>query len=304
MQFKLNLSGGLSLIFNIIEADFAKQWASYIQKRNIDECCKINHYVGYATEEMIQKKISRLYELADYINTFSPSRVIKEEINRQTWKIALHNMHVHFPDMKNDEQYKEVWSSLTEYNDIIHWLESVLLNLWSDNGLSETSLLRITLDFNKTVFDFYTLPDEAYQYFTPFFEFGDLCLHYTHVGKHAYEMFSVNDYECPADQFVPQRTFNAGTRMPFYDNFYPTVEAREKVSERWKNFYDAKGGIDYWGYAIDDPKIAFGFCKIGHLSSILDNDITIPIPKTKDELNQFRDRMIKTNVIDWEIKGA
>ena len=304
MQFKLNLSDGLSLVYNVIDTDFTRQWASLIAKRNISECCKINHYVGYASDELIQQKISRLYELADYINTFSASRVIKEEINKQTWKIALHNMHVHFPDMKNDEKYREAWPALTEYNDIIHWLETIFLNVWTDSGLSETSMFRIMLDFNKTVFEFYDLPDDAFNHFTPFSGFGQLFLHYTHVGKHALEMFTINDFECPPNQFVPQRTFNAGVRMTFYDYFRENFSSRENLTERWKKFYKDKGGIDYWGLDIDDPKIAFGFCKIGQLSEILDHMESIPIPKTVKELNLFRDRLVKTKVIDWEIKGA
>lgn len=300
MKFKINFTTDISLTYDIIDEPIGREWATHIAKRNINECCKINHFNGYASDEMIQNKINRLYELADYINTFSPSRVIKQEINKDTWKVSLHEMHVHFPEMKNDEQYKDVWDSLTEYNDTIHWLESMLMTVWSDK--ISNSLFRLTLDFNKTVFEFYTIPEEAFNNFSPFLQFGGLFLHYTHVGKHAYEMLTVNDMLCPKDQFIPQRTFNGSCRLVFNDYFYPNDITKHIFLNKWKKFYTDKGGEDYWGYKIDDPKIAFGLLKIGELIDISKNNVSVSFPKTKEELHSFRKELVNTQVIDWEIK--
>lgn len=304
IQFKLNFTGGLSLIYDITTEPIGALWANLIKNRNVEECCKINHFMGWKTDEVIQQKISRLYELADHINSYVPTKVIKAEINRNTWRVALHNMHVHFPEMKNDEAYQEIWASLTEYNDTIHWLEAVLMTAWTKDQISESSLLRLTLDFNKTVFEFYDIPDGAFKLFSPFSEFGDIFLHYTHVGKHTFEMFGVNDFECPKHQFVPQRTFNASVRISFYDYFYPDDKSKQALMDRWNKFYYDKGGIDYWGIDINDPKIAFGYCRIGKLSEILEDNISVKIPITMAELNQFRSKLIEKSVIDWEIKGA
>jgi hypothetical protein len=115
MQFVINFTNDISLIYDLIDEEIAQQWADLISKRNITECCKINHYNGYASSEMIQVRIKRLYELADYINEFSTERVIKQEINKDTWKLALHKMHVHFPKMKNDEKIQR---SLAKFNGI------------------------------------------------------------------------------------------------------------------------------------------------------------------------------------------
>lgn len=300
MQFQINFTTDISLTYDIIDEPIGREWATHIAKRNIDECCKINHFNGYASDKMIQTKINHLYELADYINTFSPSRVIKQEINKNTWKIALHEMHVHFPEMKNDEQYKDVWDRLTEYNDTIHWLESMLMTVWVDDPIE--SMFRLTLDFNKTIFEFYPIPDESFKNFSPFLQFGGLFLHYTHVGKHAYEMIKVNDLVCPKEQFIPQGTFNASCRLVFNDYFYPDDISKQNFIEQWKQFYNDKGGVEYWGYDIDDPKIALGFLKIGELVGISKNNISIDFPKTKEELHSFRKELINTQVIDWEIK--
>jgi len=302
MQFEVNFTNGLSLVYNLEDMPIAKQWANLILQRNITECCETNHFMGWATDEMIQVKINRLYELADYINTFSPDRVIKKEINNNTWRIALQEMHIHFPEMKNDSKYKDVWDSLTEYNDVIHWLESIYVS--KNKFASESSALRLTLDFNKSDFERLDIPDEAYKHFDPFFEFGALHLHYTHVGKHAHEMFAVNDFECPPEQFVPQRQFSASVRMLFYDYFFKLPQAKDALINRWKKFYEAKGGLDFWKIDIDDPKIAFGFCKIGQLSEIHENGERTKIPETLNELHSFRSKLIQSKVIDWNIKGA
>jgi len=300
MKFTVNFTTGISLTYDIIDEAIGREWATHITKRNIDECCKINHFNGYASDEMIKIKINRLYKLADYINTFSPSRIIKQEINKNTWKIALHEMHIHFPEMKNDEQYSDVWDSLTEYNDTIHWLESMLMTVWVDHPTN--SLFRLTLDFNKNIFEFYPIPDDAYKNFSPFLQFGGLFLHYTHVGKHSYEMIKVNDLICPKEQFMPQRTFNASCRLVFNDYFYPNDISKQQFIEQWIQFYNDKGGLEYWGYDIDDPKIAFGFLKIGELIDISKNNISINFPKTKEELHSFRKELANTHVVDWEIE--
>jgi hypothetical protein len=302
MQFKLNFTNGFSLVYNLVDKPIAKQWANLISQRNISECCSINHFMGWTTDEMIQEKINRLYELTDYINSFSPGRVIKQEINRDTWRQALQVMHVHFPEMKNDEKYRLVWDSLTEYNDVIHWLESAFIP--AKKFATESSLLRLTLDFNKTDFIRYDIPDDAYELFDPFYEFGVLQLHYVHIGKHANEMFAVNDFECPKEQFVPQRQYSASVRMLFYDYFYRFPQLKQVLMDRWKKFYEDKGGKEFWGLDIEDPKMAFGFCKIGQLSQIFENENNYKLPETIEELHTFRSKLIQCEVVDWEIKGA
>jgi hypothetical protein len=67
------------------------------------------------------------------------------------------------------KKYKEVWPSLTEYNDNIHWLESMLLTVWTDD-IDANTMFRVTLDFNKTIFEFYTISDESFKNFSHFLQ--------------------------------------------------------------------------------------------------------------------------------------
>jgi hypothetical protein len=295
-QFIVRFTGDTELTYNLVNEEIVDSWVNLIQNHTINDCCHTNHYVGYSSEELIQQRIDRLYSLADIINSHAPDRVIKQTLTMDSWEQSLHTMHVHFPDLKNNEEYRHIWNELSEYNDIIHWLESTLRIKGSNN-------FRITLDLNKATTTFLPIPESAYKLFTPFSNFGYLCLHYTHVGKHAQELFAVNDYVCPPDQFIPQRLFSASVRMLFTDNYHDTKQKQDMLLNRWRLFYHNRG-IDFWGYDISDPKIAFGYMKIGKLSSITIGNSIVPIPDTINELNDFRKTLVSLNVIDWKINGA
>lgn len=300
-KFEVNFTDNITITYNLVDNIVVDQWSNIIQQHTIEDCCPINHYIGYASEKLINTRLERLYQLADIINQDIPDRVIKQEINKNNWEYALQVMHVHFPDLKNDENYRHLWDYLTEYNDIIHWLESSFFNIWSITKFpSPSSVFRINLDFNKSTKKRLFIPEESYKLFTSYYKFGDLMLHYCHVGKHAQELFITNDFECPKDQFIPQREFTSSVRMHFFDYFLALKEKQIEYDERWKKFYNAKGGFDYFGIDIDDPKIAFGYLKIGEIESISDRSI----PITLDELNEFRDKLVNTQIINWNIKGA
>ena len=248
---------------------------------------------------------STLKTQAQYTHNGSYYPILKQEITRSTWSQALQVMHVHFPDLKNDISYQDIWHILSEYNDIIHWLESILLNVWGNIPYAtNSSLFRVTLDFNKSTNTFLPIPLDAYTLCEPAAQFGDLLLHYTHVGKHAQELFSVNDLVCPESQFVPQTLFNASCRMLFTDYFYDTVQKKENLKQRWEQFYIERGGYEFWKYEVSDPRIQFGYLKIGSLSQIVMNKNQYPIPKTVLELVKFRRKISESNVIDWNIRGA
>jgi hypothetical protein len=297
MQFIVNFTNNISLIYDLVDEEITHQWLSIISARSINDLCPVNHYVGYVGEGKIQEKIHRLHQLSDLINESTPERVIKQDITKDFWQVSLHTMHVHFPELKNDIAYSHIWPVLTEYNDIIHWLESTLMNVWGKNtGLSESSLFRITLDFNKSKPVFLPIPDSAYKLFDPYSLFGELKLHYTHVGKHAQELFTVRDMICPSDQFVPQRTFTASVRLLFTDDF-----KRSDYIELWKKYYNSRGK-DFWNIDIDDPKMAFGYMKIGQLSSIFIDGNIVDIPTTLKDRHEFRKKLVDTIIINWEIK--
>ena len=293
MRFKVNFTNNISLTYNLIDHEIVDKWAEILQTRNLSHLSMDNHYIGYVSEEFLNNRINRLYELADYINEYTPERVIKLKINKDTYQEALQTMHVHFPSLKNDINYQHIWDYLTEYNDIIHWLESTVKSVWQLSDKYNSRYFRITLDFNKSNPEFAMIPESAYKLFDPNTVFGELKIHYTHVGKNAHELFVVNDMICPNDQFVPQRNYTGSVRMYFTDDFYIN-------RENWIKFYN-KRGIDFWKLNIDDPRIAFGYMKIGQLSTINIDNIDVNIPTTDLDRHNFRNKLVNTSVTGWEI---
>lgn len=287
MKFKISFSGDIELTYDLVSEEIVSLWKELISLHTSEDCCPNNHYIGYASHSKIQERISRLYDLCDLINARVPDRAIKHELTLENWQGPLSVMHVHFPDLKNDSQYEDIWGYLTEYNDIIHWLESTLPRY------NESSLFRITLDFNKANTKFVDIPESAYKLFSPHVCFGELLLHYTHVGKNAFELFTTRDFECPADQFVPQRTFSASVRMYFTEQFMIPID-------EWESFYEARG-TEFWKHCIDDPKLGFGFIKIGDLTSIVVSGIEQALPSNTEERNVFRKMLADSKVLGWHV---
>ncbi len=295
MNFLVHFTNNITLKYQLIDHEIVKSWSTLILSHSIDDCCSNNHYIGYTSDQVIESKIQRLYFLSDLINSHAPDRVIKQEVSKTNWKTALQIMHVHFPDLKNDAAYKHIWNELSEYNDIIHWLESTL----GRTDVADSSRFRITLDFNKSNAKFLPIPDSAYNLFCPYINFGYLLLHYTHVGKNAHEIFIHKDLICPVDQFVPQTTFSASIRMYFTDNFTSTDSAKKIYDLQWQNFYNTRGK-EFWKYEFNDPKLAFGYIKIGNLISVNENKI----PENRSEMINFRKELVNSRIVHWEINGA
>lgn len=295
-EFSVYFDNSLELVYTLNDCPVIEHWAELIQARTVNELCPNNHVSGIDDPQIIKQKVERVYELIEIINLYSPRKIEKREITASSWKDAISVMHVHFPELKNDDNYKVIHDSLTEYNDLIHGLEAIFLA----RETKKSNLFRITLDFNKTVSKFYELPDDAYSYCEHFVTFGDLALHYTHVGRHAYEQFVVNDIECPKDQFVPQRTYNASVRLSFNNFCADKFTSKQNMVENWCKFYIDKGGKDYWGYDINDKKIQFGPIKIGKLTGVYNNNKVIDLSDQTTIVELLKENKIQS----WKIKGA
>jgi hypothetical protein len=80
------------------------------------------------------------------------------------------------------------------------------------------------------------------------------------------------------------------------------VEKQNHLYSQWKDFYYRRGGRDFFGYDIDDPKIRLGFIKIGNLQTIYINGTEIVIPKSPEELDSFRKILVNTNITNWTVE--
>lgn len=303
MIFRVSFTDNIELFYTLLDHPLAYDWGEMIAARNIDDCCEHNHYFGYATTEQINRRIERLYHLAEVINSHVVNKITVTELTVDNFQEVLNVMHVHFPELENDPTYEFLHPYLSEYNDTIHWLESILVITWrTPPGLTDSSLFSINLDFNKTNIGMKEIPEEAYSLFEFGGNFGDLLLHYTHVGKNAHELFLTNDLECPKNQFVPQSTYCASVRLYFTDNFSDTEDKKNYLYSQWNDFYHKRGGKDYFGYDIDDPKIRLGFIKLGSLERITKDGQDSGIPTTQEEMDNFRKLLVNTKILSWTIE--
>jgi len=301
MKFKINFTDSISLYYELLDHEITNDWANLIMERNITECCPINHYSGCINLELLFHRINRFYELIEIINKFVPNKITKIEFNKDNFNHALNVMHVHFPELQGNDNYKHIHTYLSEYNDIIHWLEPQLKNYY--NNITDNSQFSIKLDFNK-LYPYVKrneIGESAYKLFNANFMFGQLMLHYVHVGRNAWELFFANDLICPKNQYVPQSSYNASIRLHFYNNKLHDLNILNQFKNKWKNFYVARGGKEFFDCDIDDPSIRFGYCELGNLSNIELEDILMPCPKTQQEIDNLRNKLVKTKVIDWEI---
>jgi len=301
--FKVSFTDNIELHYSLIDHPLVDDWSKLIATHVIDDCCERNHYFGYAPEEKINQRIERLHNLADIINNHVSEKIVNTRLTVENFRQTLHVMHVHFPELETDPNYAHLRPYLSEYNDTIHWLETILAVVWGKPpGISESGLFSINLDFNKSDVEFKEIPEDAYELFEFGANFGDLLLHYTHVGKNAQELFFTNDLECPKSQFVPQSTYCASARLYFTDNFSDTEEKKNHMYSRWQDFYTRRGGKEYFGYDITDQKMRLGFIKLGKIDKIYIDGNSIKIPTTQEELNSFRKMLVDTEISRWAIE--
>jgi len=201
------------------------------------------------------EKIARLNQLIDLLNTWLPN---KDKIichwDDDDSQGSLNKLHIHFPEHEKNETDPVKLSHLAEYNDIIHGIEDII-------RLSKTSTDYVWLLIAPNRKNDIGFNDADYKYFHPDRFFGELCLHYPHVGRHPLELLKARDFSCPINQILPQRLITSYHTLRFHDDepleFY----------KRWFSLFYKKSTLHKL-YNIDDPKLAFGFITLGKLLAV------------------------------------
>jgi hypothetical protein len=195
--------------------------------------------------------VVQLNDTIDELNQWIP-----EKLNSK-WNLdkpfeSLNNLHIHFPKHEKTEIDSTKKSQLTKFNDLIHGLQ-VILEARSKN--SDLLYLLLCCENKPKNID---IDLEYFKFFKPYFSFGDLTLHYCHVGRHPLEIFLSNDIDCPADQIKPQSEISTYHTLRFFD--------LENYSTQFKKFYYLSKLS--WPYKLEDPRLAFGYINLGKLSNI------------------------------------
>lgn len=300
MKIKFAFSNNLELVYNLYDTASAKFFADAIQQLTPADICPTSLKNGFDSELHIPERIARLYTVANNINSLYPNQVNIVPLEPD-WRTALQQMHTHFPDLTNNlpgDELAKATPLLGEFNDLIHWLEKELNRKYNGSPL-DRSWATLCLDFNRAPrCQHVPLPESDYQYFTHQLYFGNLHLHYDNVGRHPWELFGSRDYICPPDQVISQNQISPSCNMYFndWDILRQTRQALnlDKYTASFNKFYQERGGQGFFKYALDDPKLAVGYLKIGQLENI--NDFA-----TISARDQLRSQLAISTLTGWTV---
>lgn len=295
-----SFDSGLELNYSIIECESSAFFLKGIAQMSLDNICATSFKTGFDSTDIIDSKIFRLYTVANEINALYPKEITIVPLF-PNWKLALHQMHTHFPDLTSRISKQElisVISKLGEFNDLIHWLDKELERKYNGSELNK-SWATLCLDFNRAAdCPHLPIPVADYQLFTHKLYFGNLHLHYDNVGRHPWELFSSNDYQCPMDQVISQNQISPSCNLYFNDwdilRLQKKVQPLHLYQQRFEKFYQERGGISYFGYEIDDPRLAVGYMKIGQLLNLAEYSNLAARQK-------LRSTLARSSLIGWKI---
>ena len=232
--------------YQLLDTRPANSWATLISQCDVSSLRQtLDPWHG--TTRSIEDKIKRFNFLIDKLNTWMPVPIIGY-FDKHNPVESFNRLHVHFPEYEATETDKDRLDTLFEYNDLIHQI---------DLGIRRSNEPYILLCPHISIFD--DLQEDDYQYFSPEFSFGDLTLHYAHVGRHPMEIAGAKDVNCPPEQIVCQSRISPSHSLRFYNGGKDT-------KQRFAKFY-GESGIK-WPYALDDPKLALGYIKLGTLVEV------------------------------------
>lgn len=225
----------------------AQVWSDFMQKVNVDNLRpSLDPWHGLLD---LTAKITKLNNIIDQLNTWLP-HTINGYFDVTNAEDSLNKLHIHFPEQERIETDPVRQEQLRMYNDLIHQI---------DLGLKSKGS-RIFLLICPDTELYKDLDIEDYIFFQPRWSFGDLMLHYPHVGRHPFEIFTTNDRDCPSDQIVCQHRISTSHTLRFFDAIVD--------KEKFRHFY--KSSKIAWPYNIDDPRLSFGYIKLGRLVSVND----------------------------------
>lgn len=273
--YEITLQGidNLTLTYKLEQHRPAQVWAGLMQNASVHNLRPtLNPWYSIKKDDLLNK-IKRIECLANTMNTWLPKKII-DKWDYTNHQLSVNKFHVHFPEQEKIETNPIRKQQLSEYNDLIHEIE-----ILSSHTKKQIPHLLICPDGYDSV----PLKDEDYKFFTPQRKFGELCLHYCHVGRHPFELFSAWDTTCPVDQIIPQTLISTYHTCRFYSD--PFLSHWHKP--RFREFYNQstlKKVMDF-----NDPKMAFGYIPIGQL--ITDETDATVLNKVK-ECNK---------IIEWKV---
>lgn len=228
----------------------ARVWAEIMKPLSVT-CLLKGADAWHGRPDDLTTRINEFNFLIDSINMWIPEK-IPGHFDPANAQASLNLLHISFPQQHYKDNDEEHRTQLRYYNHLLHQIEKSLDSI--NNSVENISVFATPTVPSQTI----PLEDDDYKLFKKTLLFGDLLLHYPHVGRHPYEIASRKDVDCPADQIVCQSNITESHSMRFGPSHMSDAE--------FKDFY-INSGIT-WPYAIDNPKLAVGYIKLGNLVAV------------------------------------
>lgn len=282
-QVQFTFSCGTQLVYELNSTRTAALWCEKLAKMHRRYLLRtdVNHRHGFASKPEIQAAVSRLKKSATFLG------FPLEPLTKRNWQEELNRLHINFPEFFKREFDRDKFQAAHETNLLIHWLEYELTNL-----LDGKDQYIFNLDFNHfpPAYNLKTkIPEEELDNFDAALAFGNLHLHYIHIGRHFLEMADANDMDCLPHHFIAQHDFNATCALVFSE---PCDRAALDV--RMRNYYDRRGAKGFFGLEYEDPKLAKGFFKVGQL-------LDLPVYSTHTRRQALRDQLKTSRIVAWQL---
>jgi hypothetical protein len=203
----------------------------------------------------LDKRVNEFNFLIDAINLWIPNK-IPGHFDATDPQASLNRLHVHFPEQHYVETDLGHLDQLRRYNSLLHQIEKIYRSIETIKtpGADE----KITILAAQAQPTCVPLEPEDYKLFTTNFRFGDLMLHYPHVGRHPFEILTSKDTDCPQEQILCQTDISASHTMWFYHSYVSPGE--------FKEFYT--NSKITWPYSVDNPQLAVGYIRLGRLIEV------------------------------------
>lgn len=208
------------------------------------------------SDDFLKVKIDRINQLVDILNTFV-DHPIDGYFDLSKPQESVNRLHVHFPASHSDSIGIERNSYLSEYNDLIHVIESSVFERITGRSRARIMLCHNSRDISKIELD-------EFKQFTPTRIFGDCFAHYSHVGRHPIELYYADDTNLPNEQIIPQYGITADSMFYFGSDTFATPTDMATFRSNFEAFY-RRLGESRWPYAINDPRLAVGYMPVARL---------------------------------------
>lgn len=252
-----------NLEYNVNDHPFAYKWFDLLKEKKVSDLrLKEKAFANFDySETNITKYVLKLNSLIDILNTFVQPQ-IQGYFDINYPQESINRLHVHFPALHNSNIDADKIKSLEEYNDTIHFLET-MINSKKIFAEFQLSIAKLYLCFNNNrTLD---IKSDEYKLFTIGRTFGDVVAHYPQVGRHMMEVYFAGDINIPNDQLRPQNKVSADCSFSFGSNLGSDAYI-SKIKVDIIRFYKSYG-LEKLPYDLDDDRCAIGYIPVAKLKN-------------------------------------